>query len=45
MVILTINYGYDIHSIETDKVSYTAVKNGHKVELDGQGSYMSKMAR
>ena len=37
MVILTISYGYDIHSIEMDEESYTAVNNGRKVELDGQG--------
>jgi hypothetical protein len=37
MVILTISYGYDIHSIEMDENSYSAIENGKRVKLDGQG--------
>lgn len=37
MVTLTISYGYDIHSIEVDEVTYAAIKSGLKVTLEGQG--------
>jgi len=37
MVRLRISYGYDIHSIEMDEKSYSAIQNGQRVDLDGQG--------
>ncbi|WP_426611836.1 hypothetical protein [Bradyrhizobium sp. McL0616] len=37
MVRVTIDYGYDIHSIEISDVTYAAIKSGQKVTLEGQG--------
>jgi hypothetical protein len=37
MVTLTISYGYDIHSIEMDAVTFAAIKSGRRVTLEGQG--------
>ncbi len=37
MVQVTINYGYDIHSIEVDVVTWAAIKAGQKVTIEGQG--------
>ncbi|MGJ4913304.1 hypothetical protein ACQR10_06260 [Bradyrhizobium sp. HKCCYLRH2060] len=37
MVTITISYGYDVHSIEVDEVTYAAIKSGKKVTLAGQG--------
>jgi hypothetical protein len=37
MVKVTIDYGYDNHSIEVSDVTYAAVKSGQKVAVEGQG--------
>jgi hypothetical protein len=37
MVILTINYGYDTHSIRLEDETYAAIQSGQRVALDGQG--------
>jgi hypothetical protein len=34
---LTIDYGYDIHSIKLNKNTLAQVKAGEQVEVDGQG--------
>lgn len=37
IITLTIDYGYDIHSIEMDKETYAEINAGKLVEIDGQG--------
>lgn len=37
MVILYVNYGPDIHRIELGEETYSAIKAGAKIEIDGQG--------
>jgi hypothetical protein len=37
VVTITISYGYDVHSIEIDDITYAAIKSGQKVTLEGQG--------
>lgn len=37
MVTITVNYGYDVHSIEIDEHRYEAFKSGETVAADGQG--------
>ncbi len=37
MVKLTISYGHDIHRIEMGEKTYAAIRDGQKIELDGQG--------
>jgi hypothetical protein len=36
-ITITLNYGYDIHSIEVDRATYERIKAGEKVTMDGQG--------
>ena len=37
MITLTIDYSYDIHSIEMDEETYAEINAGKLVEVDGQG--------
>jgi hypothetical protein len=37
MVTLTVDYGYDIHSINLNKKTLDQIKAGEKIEIDGQG--------
>jgi hypothetical protein len=37
MIKLVIDYGYDKHSIILDKKTYSSVRSGEEVSIDGQG--------
>jgi hypothetical protein len=37
LIKLTIDYGYDIHSIELDDQTHAQIKAGEKVRTEGQG--------
>jgi hypothetical protein len=37
VVRVTIDYGYDIHSVEMSDVTYAAIKSGQKMTVEGQG--------
>ena len=37
MIRVTIDFGYDIHHINVDDLTYRQIKSGKKVEVDGQG--------
>jgi hypothetical protein len=37
MKTITVDYGYDIHSIELEDQTYARIKIGNKVEIKGQG--------
>jgi hypothetical protein len=39
MVRLTVDYGYDIHSIDLDDDVYAKIKAGEKIQIDGQGFF------
>ncbi len=34
---ITVSYRYDIPSIEVDEATFTAIKAGKRIEIDGQG--------